>query len=33
MNLDYKLAHTAPPTPDLVERVFEQFRAAGCRVR
>jgi pyruvate formate lyase activating enzyme len=33
MNLEYKLAHTAPPTPDLVERVLEQFRAAGCRVR
>jgi pyruvate formate lyase activating enzyme len=33
MNLEYKVAHTAPPTPDLVERVFEQFRAAGCRVR
>jgi len=33
MDLDYKLAHTAPPTPDLVERVLEQFRAAGCRAR
>jgi pyruvate formate lyase activating enzyme len=33
MNLEYKLAHTAPPTPDVVERVLEQFRAAGCRVR
>jgi pyruvate formate lyase activating enzyme len=33
IGLDYKLAHTAPPTPDLVERVIEQFRAAGCHVR
>lgn len=33
MNLDYKLAHTTTPTPDLVERVLEQFRAAGCRAR
>lgn len=33
MNLEYKLAHTTPPTPDLVERVLEQFRAAGCRAR
>ena len=33
MNLEYKLAHTTTPTPDLVERVLEQFRAAGCRAR
>ena len=33
MKLEYKLAHTAPPTPDLVERVLEQFRKAGCRAR
>jgi pyruvate formate lyase activating enzyme len=33
MHLDYKLADTAPPTADLVNRVVEQFRAAGCQVR
>jgi pyruvate formate lyase activating enzyme len=33
LDLDYKLARTGTPTPDLVERVIEQFRAAGCRVR
>ena len=33
MNLEYKLADTAAPTPDLVNRVLEQFRAAGCRAR
>jgi pyruvate formate lyase activating enzyme len=33
MELEYKLALTAPPTPDLVERVIEQFRTAGCRAR
>jgi len=33
MELEYQLAHTAPPTPDLMERVIEQFRAAGCRAR
>lgn len=33
MKLEYKLAHTTTPTPDLVERVLEQFRAAGCRAR
>ena len=26
MNLEYKLVHTTPPTPDLVDRVLEQFR-------
>ena len=33
MKLDYQCADTTAPTPDLIERVFEQFRAAGCRVR
>ncbi len=33
MNLDYKLAHEPTPTPDLIERCIEQFRAAGCRAR
>ena len=33
MNLEYKHANTPPPTPDLVNRVIEQFRAAGCRAR
>jgi len=33
MNLEYKLAHTPSPTPDLVSRVLGQFRAAGCRAR
>jgi pyruvate formate lyase activating enzyme len=33
MKLDYKEANTAAPTPDLVKRVLEQFRAAGCRAR
>ena len=33
MKLDYKHANTAAPTPDLVNRVIEQFRAAGCRAR
>jgi len=33
MNLEYKLANTESPTPDLVNRVIEQFRAAGCRAR
>jgi pyruvate formate lyase activating enzyme len=33
MELEYKLAHTAPPTPNLVKRVIEQFQAAGCRAR
>lgn len=33
MNLEYKLANTTPPTPDLIERVLEQLRAAGCRAR
>jgi pyruvate formate lyase activating enzyme len=33
MELEYKHAKTAPPTPAVVERVREQFRAAGCRAR
>ena len=33
MKLDYKHADTPPPTPDLVNRVVEQFRAAGCHAR
>jgi pyruvate formate lyase activating enzyme len=33
MGLDYKEANTSSPTPDVVHRVLEQFRAAGCRVR
>lgn len=33
MKLDYKNADTPTPTPDLIARVIEQFRAAGCRVR
>jgi pyruvate formate lyase activating enzyme len=33
MNLEYKHANTPPPTPELVNRVIEQFRAAGCCAR
>jgi pyruvate formate lyase activating enzyme len=33
MELEYKHANTAAPAPDLVTRVIEQFRAAGCRAR
>jgi pyruvate formate lyase activating enzyme len=33
MNLEYKHANTPTPTPNLIERVIEQFRAAGCRAR
>jgi pyruvate formate lyase activating enzyme len=33
MGLDYKHADTSAPTGDLVDRVREQFRAAGCRAR
>jgi pyruvate formate lyase activating enzyme len=32
MKLEYK-NDTPPPTPDLITRVIDQFRAAGCRVR
>src|ERR1700741_3824533 len=33
MDLEYKLAHTSPPSRDLIDRVIGQFRAAGCRAR
>ena len=33
MNVDYKHSDTQPATPDLVNRVVEQFRAAGCHAR
>jgi pyruvate formate lyase activating enzyme len=33
MKLDYKLAATSQPTPELINRVIEQFRAAGCNAR
>ena len=33
MKLEYRHANTAAPTPNLVNRVIEQFRAAGCRAR
>jgi pyruvate formate lyase activating enzyme len=33
MKLDYKNAKTAPPDIELITRVHEQFRRAGCRVR
>ena len=33
LNLKYKHADTSAPAPDLVNRVLEQFRSAGCRVR
>ena len=33
MNLEYKHADTPPPTPELIKRVIEQFRAAGCNAR
>jgi pyruvate formate lyase activating enzyme len=33
MKLDYKHVDTPRPTPELVHRVLEQFRAAGCRAR
>jgi pyruvate formate lyase activating enzyme len=33
MKLEYKNANTPTPTPDLIARVIEQFRTAGCRVR
>ena len=31
MGLDYKHVHTQPPTPDLIDRVVQQFRAAGLQ--
>jgi pyruvate formate lyase activating enzyme len=33
MGLPYKHEHTPAPTPDLIKRVLDQFRAAGCNVR
>ncbi len=33
MGLEYKLENTLPPSRDLVNRVIEQFRAAGCQAR
>ena len=33
MDLEYKHVDTQRPTPELMNRVFEQFRTAGCRVR
>ena len=33
MKLEYKHVNTPTPTPDLVSRVIEQFRSAGCRAR
>ena len=33
MNLEHRHINTPPPTSDLVNRVIEQFRAAGCRAR
>ena len=33
MKLAYEHLNTPTPTPDLINRVIEQFRSAGCRVR
>ena len=33
IGLEYKHENTQPPTPELINRVLEQFRAAGCRAR
>jgi pyruvate formate lyase activating enzyme len=33
MNLEYKHANTPTPTPELINRVIKQFRAAGCKAR
>jgi pyruvate formate lyase activating enzyme len=33
MGIDYKHADTSAPTRDLVDRVLEQFRTAGCNAR
>ena len=33
MGLEYRLAATLPPSRELVNRVIEQFRAAGCQTR
>jgi pyruvate formate lyase activating enzyme len=33
MGIDYKEDATTAPTPELIKRVHDQFRAAGCNVR
>jgi pyruvate formate lyase activating enzyme len=33
MGLDYKLENTEPPSKELVARVIDRFRAAGCHAR
>lgn len=33
MSLEYKNEKTSPPAPELIKRVHDQFRTAGCRVR
>jgi pyruvate formate lyase activating enzyme len=33
MKLEYKHLNTPAPTPDLIKRVIDQFKAAGCRAR
>ncbi len=33
MGLDYVHVDTPRPTPELINRVLDQFRAAGCRAR
>jgi pyruvate formate lyase activating enzyme len=33
MHHDYKHDDTPTPTPDLISRVLEQFRTAGCHAR
>jgi hypothetical protein len=33
MGIDYKEANTPSAPPELVKRVVEQFKAAGCRAR
>jgi pyruvate formate lyase activating enzyme len=33
MELDYALAEATRPPPEVIQRVLEQFRAAGCRAR
>lgn len=33
MGLEYKEADTASPSKELIARVLDQFRSAGCRVR
>jgi len=33
MKLAYKHENTAAPSPELIKRVLDQFRAAGCNAR